>query len=531
MWLLHKNSWRPGYLAYARPPGELRIEVVVWLRLSSLQDMYFSPRPTLRKALAYSRTVGPIQLARKVNSRLRESRRNDKYLSFGVGRVVEADNDGELRVGTTVCFLAPCHPACVSEVVLPARLVRPGDFEVEESEGCLWEGDLPFGSADASAVGGWIEQSGRQLEIEAVGRILDQALKRFSDLVMEENLTRREVESEGDPPATESRANPGRKRSSKPTAVLFGLGHYAKNIVMPRVSKSLDLVVVHEIDPAQLGPEPSSGSSPWRARTSPMPIEGEQYDVFVVAGYHHTHAPITIEALSQGAAVIVEKPIATTLAQVDALEQALAGSPKGRIFVGFPRRYSPFTGYLSEDLGLQEGAPVHCQALVYEVALPWDHWYRWPVSGGKVISNGCHWIDYFLFVNRFSSVETVEASSLPNGDAVVLVSLANGACLVLVITDHGSPRVGVRETIEFRAEDRTARIVDQATYVAENGHRVLRRKSVSRAKMFGLMYSKICQRIVHDLPGDHPEALFISARTAIEADRLYRESLNSLSGT
>ncbi len=69
-----------------------------------------------------------------------------------------------------------------------------------------------------------------------------------------------------------------------------------------------------------------------------------------------------------------------------------------------------------EDLAAAPGQPMSCHCVVYEVPLPRRHWYRWPVSSDRLVSNGCHWVDHFLFLNGFARERSAEAWSAGNGD-------------------------------------------------------------------------------------------------------------------
>ena len=80
--------------------------------------------------------------------------------------------------------------------------------------------------------------------------------------------------------------------------------------------------------------------------------------------------------------------------------------------------------------------------------LPKLHWYSWPNSGSRLLSNGCHWIDYFLFLNAFSPVTNYSLKVAKNGDSNVFVELENKAVFTMVLTDLGSSRLGVREHIK-----------------------------------------------------------------------------------
>src|SRR5205823_2664171 len=129
--------------------------------------------------------------------------------------------------------------------------------------------------------------------------------------------------------------------------VLFGFGHYAKTNILPNLDSRIRITKVHEIDPTQLAPMRFS----FQVDSHPEPRCGEEFDIFFLAGFHHTHAPLAVKALQQGAFAVVEKPIATSIQDLDELLDALRSHP-GRLFPGFHRRYSELNEVALSDLGV-----------------------------------------------------------------------------------------------------------------------------------------------------------------------------------
>ena len=180
--------------------------------------------------------------------------------------------------------------------------------------------------------------------------------------------------------------------------------------------------------------------------------DGETYNVFMIAQFHHTHAPLAIEALKQDGSVLVEKPVAVDKAQLAALIEAINRS-RGKIFCCFHKRYSPFNLMAREDLSSQPGEPISYHCIVYEAPLPPDHWYRWPNSKSRLITNGCHWIDHFLFLNGYAEATACELTVAPDrSSANCTIALANGAVFTMVMTYCGSERIGPQDYVELRAE-------------------------------------------------------------------------------
>lgn len=511
MWVL-ADQWESGYPDYHRHPGQVRIAVRAWLRLHEIEGLYFIPQRSLRTVWDYVRIQGVQQTWRKVRSRLAEGGRNRKFVAFGAGEVLEADPESIFSPGEEVLFVAPCHPAAVDRVCLHESLVRAGGAGIPSSGGALLEGELyDHNGLSCAEVAGWSELSGSDSPpvepfFEQLGpRLAGANLRR---LLVERPCPRPPIDGPDAPDP------PGDRAGAVPTAALFGFGHYARNVVVPRISRHVDLLCVHELDPTLL--RPGQVTVP-RVRTSMLPRAGERYDIYLACGYHHTHAPVAVSALERGATAIVEKPLATTLEQLELLLHSLSDEAGG-VFVAYQRRYSRFNDFIRSDLDVAAGDAVHCRALAYEVPLPAKHWYRWPVSGTRIMSNGCHWIDYFLFLNGFSRPTRIDAGTRSNGDAVLFMDLENGASLTLSVTEHGSPRLGVRDHIELRAGTRTVTIDDQRTYRAESTHEVLRTASTSASDSYDRMYDVIGRRLTAGSVGDSRESLEISARAVLTAD-------------
>jgi predicted dehydrogenase len=299
--------------------------------------------------------------------------------------------------------------------------------------------------------------------------------------------------------------------------VLFGYGNYAKNIILPQVKSYLNLRCIHEIDPLQI-PQQRSARYAWS--TSPDIAEHERYDVFLIAGFHHTHAPLACKALQHGADVLIEKPVAVDQCQLDDLVTAMLQS-NGRVFCCFHKRYQKFNEMAREDLRAQPGDPIHYHCIVYEAPLPAYHWYRWPNSRSRFITNGCHWLDHFLLLNNYAKAASWAANVSPDKTAVnCSVRLINGAYFTMVMTYQGSERIGPQDYIELRANGRTVQIVNESNYIAESKRRILRRYGENRMKAYAQMYRRISMAIARGETGDSIE----SVKGAVELGLRLEES-------
>lgn len=501
MKVMVEGAWR-DVLDYWRAPDEARIQVYAWLLLERLDDVYHTPRRSLRTLIDYGREIGPAQVARKVASRLRERDRNVKWAACGLGRVIEAEG---IESGTTVAFFAPCHPECVERLSLPKALVRPWSdplpepirLEREFVGGRFW-GDW----------GGWQRESG--LSLDGAPELMDRVVA---------TLKGREWKAAESHPTTVSEVQEVREVASTANdslgAVVIGWGHHARTSIDGNLPEGIRIAAVHELDPVI-----AATAEDVAVDTCPALREDEEWDIVLATGYHSTHASTAAEALRRGAWVVSEKPLATSHRQLDEL-LSVWRSPS-RYFAAFHKRHQRLNDWIREDLDPDAYGPMSYYCIAHEIALPERHWYRWPASGSRILSNGCHWIDHFLFLNDFAAARDVDVYETRGGELVCQLELENGAWFHMILTDRGSDRLGTREHVEIRTVDRTVSIDDGQEYRSESTHRMLRRTKFHKLAAHATMYDTIGRRILAGEPGDSRESVERSARLVLQIEEALR---------
>jgi predicted dehydrogenase len=513
------GQWRDGFLDYYRRPGDCRIRMMACLTLAKIEELYFVRPPHARLLWNYLREIGFRDVIRKIVSRHSERLRNQKFLSVGFGSILEPGEHSILDHGQLVLFIATAHPMCAERIILPQCLVRPIDasppLDIHETEIIHSESSLVY-PACLQELLGWSTFSGTSLPdlqpaFDAAQAILMKPsvwkkAQRFSVGTSSMPLERRD-----------------RKRSrvcQRKQGVLFGYGNYAKVVVLPNVAPYVDISCIHEIDPLQIPIREKEGVT-WDTASDLRPAE--QYDAYFIAGFHHSHAPLAIQALRSGACAVVEKPLAVDNAQLSDLLDAMTLS-NGALYCGFHKRYQMLNQHAYHDLGLRPGEPVSYHCIVYEVPLPLRHWYRWPNSKSRLVSNGCHWIDHFLFLNNYCEVSRADLFLAREGTINCSMELANGAYFTMVLTDQGSERIGVQDYIELRANGVTARMSNGATYEAESKNRILRRLTINKMDSYRRMYRSIGQKIAQGMPGDTIESVRVSTGAVL----LLEQQLNGI---
>ncbi len=160
-----------------------------------------------------------------------------------------------------------------------------------------------------------------------------------------------------------------------------------------------------------------------------------EIDLIIALTRHSSHAHFVAEALCAGKHVYVEKPLAIDHEQLQSVVEAYTettqeGSPI--LFVGFNRRFSPFTKWLKGRFGgVAEPLAVHCT--VNAGVVPADHWVHDPVQGGgRIVGEVCHFVDLVQFLAGSVPVrvyaETLESKAYkPSDNVVITLKMANGA--------------------------------------------------------------------------------------------------------
>jgi predicted dehydrogenase/threonine dehydrogenase-like Zn-dependent dehydrogenase len=253
--------------------------------------------------------------------------------------------------------------------------------------------------------------------------------------------------SEGSP-----RESSLRRKTDQIRLGLIGAGAFARATLIPALPEGRVQRVVVASDTglsaadvvARLGFERSAASAE-------EVIGDETLDAIMIATRHATHAALAAAALRAGKAVFVEKPLALTLDEVDELEAALRSG--SMLMVGFNRRFAPFTQRLaSEFSGVPErmvGARVNAGPLAD------DHWMHDWQEGGRLLGEGCHFVDLINYLlgssptRIFAFASPQRQRSLECSDSVVATfEFADGSVATLNYSGAGDTRLP-KERIEI----------------------------------------------------------------------------------
>jgi predicted dehydrogenase len=126
-------------------------------------------------------------------------------------------------------------------------------------------------------------------------------------------------------------------------------------------------------------------------------LSDPETDAVVIATRHDSHAELARRALEAGKSVFVEKPLALSDEELDAVQAAYAASQsrgEGPVLtVGFNRRFAPLTRKMKALLdGVSE--PKTFIVTVNAGVIPASHWTQDAAAGGgRILGEACHFVD------------------------------------------------------------------------------------------------------------------------------------------
>ncbi len=144
-------------------------------------------------------------------------------------------------------------------------------------------------------------------------------------------------------------------------------------------------------------------------------LEDNAIDLVVLATRHNEHAPQVIRALEAGKHAFVEKPLAVSWDELDAVRDRIADIEDApRLMVGFNRRFSPALQALKQELGASR-TPIMINYRLNAGYIPLAHWVHGAEGGGRNIGEACHMYDCFAFLTG-APVASISATSIDPGD-------------------------------------------------------------------------------------------------------------------
>jgi threonine dehydrogenase-like Zn-dependent dehydrogenase/predicted dehydrogenase len=332
-------------------------------------------------------------------------------------------------------------------------------------------------------------------------------------------------------PVTASALTYSTPRPRPPIARLdvIGAGNFARTMLLPHLKGRIPFgTVVNQTALSASHVKTKFGFQ--RAATDPSEaLTTEPSGAVLIATRHHLHASLVTAALLAHRHVFVEKPLCLTEQELEEIDSALSES-HGSLQVGFNRRFAPASVELKRRLGETPG-PKIATYRVLPGRLDPQHWYAtYSESGGRVIGEVCHFLDFFCFL--FDSKPT-RITARPIGpmngrlaypDSIVAqVEFTDGSCGQLIYSAEGDSSFP-KETLTVIASGLVADLTNFQT-LAMYANRKRQKRSYSskgHAEEMRAWLAFLTGKAEHPLPYEQSRTSMLLTFSALESIRCDR---------
>jgi polar amino acid transport system substrate-binding protein len=278
----------------------------------------------------------------------------------------------------------------------------------------------------------------------------------------------------------------GTNKLEKINVGFIGAGSFAQSYLIPNVKAagaSLDTVVTTKGITSKNVAEKFGFNN--TSSSSEDIIKNQSINTVFIATPHNSHAQYTIEALAANKNVFVEKPLAMTMYELDAVENVYKNST-GKLLVGFNRRFADVSKTIKKAFdNLSE--PIFINIRVNAGFIPKEHWTQNPeLGGGRIIGEMCHFIDLMQYFSDsepfkvYAECINTENEKLKADDNIsIIVKFKNGSIGNLVYLANGDKSLP-KELIEVFGGGKTVRINDFRSGELYQNNKTTKLKSLSK---------------------------------------------------
>ncbi|MBN2018301.1 MAG: bi-domain-containing oxidoreductase [Candidatus Cloacimonetes bacterium] len=192
-------------------------------------------------------------------------------------------------------------------------------------------------------------------------------------------------------------------------------------------------------------------------------LKDDSINTVMITTPHNTHTGLAIDCIKSGKNVFVEKPLAMNEEQLKKIKEIYEKSDVS-ILVGFNRRFSSHAKKIQEFMQ-NSGTPLVMNYLINAGAIPPEHWTQnLEIGGGRIIGEGCHFIDFMQSICQSDPIEVYAISVntddiLYNNDDSVQITIKFADGSIGCITYHAvGDRSLPKEYFEASSGNKTAKM-------------------------------------------------------------------------
>ena len=251
---------------------------------------------------------------------------------------------------------------------------------------------------------------------------------------------------------------------------VIGAGNFSSRVMLPNLSKtSASLRTI--VSSGGVSAEKMANKFDFDRSSTDVDevFADESCDAVVITTRHDSHASLTVRALEAGQAVFVEKPLAVTNDQLAEAIAAWEAAPSPLVMVGFNRRFAPQVLRVKQLIDAVE-EPCSFVMTVNAGVIPGDSWVHDPHSGGgRIVGEGCHFIDLLRFLAgspitacHVASLGRMGGLQITEDKTSITLSFTNGSVGTVHYLGNGS-KAFPKERLEVFAAGRVLQLGDFKT--------------------------------------------------------------------
>jgi len=257
------------------------------------------------------------------------------------------------------------------------------------------------------------------------------------------------------------------KSPSVPLVVagVIGAGNFAKVTLLPAIKPiGIRLKTVADIEGVTGAHAATKFGFEQATNNYKQIVDDQEINTVFITTRHNLHAEMVIEALLAGKHVHVEKPLCLTREELSKVKEAYLKAGDRQLLVGFNRRFSPHAEKI-RSLVTSRISPMCMSWLVNAGHIPADVWIQdRTVGGGRIIGEGCHWLDFMRYLVG-EPIVSVSAAMMGQAQGVeicddkmsVTVSFADGSIGTLHYFANGHKSYP-KETFELFCDGKILRL-------------------------------------------------------------------------
>lgn len=241
---------------------------------------------------------------------------------------------------------------------------------------------------------------------------------------------------------------------------IIGGGNFAKNILLPALKKIrkvnlTGIATTNGISSHQAGKK--FGFSYCTSDYKEI-LTDKSIGSLIITTPHNLHSKMVIEGLKAGKNIFVEKPLCVNQKELEQIIKIFNPS-KQRLMVGFNRRFSSLAT-LAKSYFEKRTTALIMNYRINAGYISGNHWVNdIKISGGRIIGEVCHFIDFFQFItNSYPQKVYVESIGGNPGkyqideNVCLTIYFSDGSIGTIIYTTKGSKAFS-RERIEIFSED------------------------------------------------------------------------------